>query len=59
MLHFGKTTSGELEIRATGTDVGVLYRAICSAALMERRELYKMKAMIEEEFKDDIQIKQK
>ena len=59
MLHFGKTTSGELEIRATGTDVGVLYRAICSAALMESRELYKMKAMIEEEFPDDIQIKQK
>lgn len=59
MLHFGKTTSGELEIRATGTDIGVLYRAISSAALIERRELYKMKAMIEEEFKADLQIKQK
>jgi hypothetical protein len=50
MLHFGKNPQGELEMRATGDDVLVIYRTICSAGLQERRTLHPVKAMIEREF---------
>ena len=50
MLHFGKNTQGELELRATGDDVLTIYRTICSACLQERRVLHPVKAMIEREF---------
>ena len=50
MLHFGKNPQGELEMRATGDDVLVIYRTICQAGLQERRTLHPVKAMIEREF---------
>lgn len=57
MIHFGKTPQGELEIRAAGADIGVIYRAICSSALLERCYLYPMKEMIEREFVEEIKQK--
>ena len=54
MLHFGKTPDGELEIRATGDEVGVLYRAIAAAHLPERGTLHGLKTHLETEFRDNI-----
>lgn len=54
MIHFGKNPQGELEIKATGEEVGVLYRAVCAAHLPERGPLYGLKTCIEENFKDSI-----
>lgn len=54
MLHFGKTPDGELEIRATGDEVGTLYRAIAAAHLPERGTLYGLKSYMETEFRDHI-----
>ncbi len=50
MLHFGKTPQGELEINATGEDVGILYRAVCAAHLTERGTLHALKTYVEENF---------
>ena len=50
MIHYGKNTQGELELRATEDDVLTIYRAICQAGLQERRALYPIKALIEREF---------
>ena len=52
MIHFGKNTHGELELRATDEDVLVLHRVICSACLEERRTLNPVKTLIEREFSD-------
>ncbi len=52
MLHFGKNTHGELELRASGDGVVTIYRAICSSCLEERRALHPVKALIEREFED-------
>jgi len=54
MLHYGKTPEGELDIRADGKDVGVLYRAISAADLPERGTLHKLKTYLEDNFEDDI-----
>jgi len=50
MLHAGRNPQGELELRATGDDVLVIYRTICQAGLQERRILHPVRAMIEREF---------
>lgn len=55
MIHYGLTPKGELEINATGRDIGVLYRAICTAHLPERGTLYDLKTYIEEHCKAELQ----
>ncbi len=55
MIHYGKNPKGELEIKVTGCDIGVLYRAICTAHLPERGEIYAMKTYIEEHCKAELQ----
>ena len=54
MIHYGKNPKGELEIKATGRDIGVLYRAISAAHLPERGEIYAMKTYLEENFKGEL-----
>jgi hypothetical protein len=54
MIHFGRNPQGELEIKATGSDVGLLYRAISAAYLPERGEIYALKAYLEDNFKDEL-----
>jgi len=52
MIHYGKNPQGDLELRATDSDVLVIYRIICQAGLEERRTLHPVKSMIEREFED-------
>lgn len=54
MLHFGKTPQGELEMRLSDEEVGVLYRAIATAHLPERGTLHGLKTYLETEFRDNI-----
>lgn len=54
MIHYGKNPYGELELHLSGEDVAVLYRVIQSAGLQERRVLYGVRTLIEQEFKDEI-----
>jgi hypothetical protein len=54
MLHYGKNSDNELELHLTGSDIAVLYRAILSAGLQERRALYGVKQTIEQDFREDI-----
>lgn len=53
MLHFGKNPQGELEIRATVKDIGVIYRVLCSAGLPDRSSVYSLRTYIEENFTDE------
>jgi hypothetical protein len=59
MIHYGKNPQGELEIKATGRDIGVLYRAISAAHLPERGEIYAMKTYLEENFKGELTTNKK
>ena len=59
MIHYGKNPQGELEIKATGRDIGVLYRAISAAHLPERGEIYAMKTYLEENFKGELTTNEK
>lgn len=59
MIHYGKNPQGELEIKATGRDIGVLYRAISSAHLPERGEIYAIKTYLEENFKGELTTNKK
>lgn len=54
MLHYGKNSENELELHLSDNDVAVLYRAILSAGLQDRRVLYPVKQIIEQEFHDEI-----
>lgn len=54
MIHYGKNSKNELELHLSGPDVAVLYRAILSAGLQERRALYGIKQAIEQEFREEI-----
>lgn len=54
MIHYGKNPDGELEIRAGGSDIGVIYRAIAAAHLPERGALYALKTAIERDFREEI-----
>lgn len=53
MLHYGKNPQGELEIRATAKDIGVLYRVLCGAGLPDRGSVYALRTYIEENFTDE------
>ena len=59
MIHYGRNPQGELEIKATGRDIGVLYRAISAAHLPERGEIYAMKTYLEENFKGELTTNKK
>lgn len=50
MLHYGKNPQGELEIRATAKDIGVIYRAMCNASLPDRGSIHALRAYIEKNF---------
>lgn len=54
MLHYGKNNEGELELHLSGPEVAVLYRTILSAGLQERRMLYPVKQLIEQDFREEI-----
>ncbi len=54
MLHYKKTSKGELTITATDDDVAVIYRSILTAGLQERRVLYPVKTLIEENFREEL-----
>lgn len=54
MIHCGKNSENELELHLSGADVAVLYRAILSAGLQDRRGLYRVKQTIEQDFHDEI-----
>ena len=50
MLHYGKNPQGDLEIRATAKDIGVIYRALCNAGLPDRGSVFALRTYIEENF---------
>lgn len=50
MIHFGKTQTDELQIIVTGDSIESLRRAILSSDLTERRDLYRLKEYIEDNF---------
>ena len=54
MLHYGKNSENELELHLSGSDIAVLYRTILSAGLQERRVLYPVKRLIEDNFHEEI-----
>lgn len=54
MIHYGRNPQGELEIKVTGRDIGVLYRAISAAHLPERGEIYAIKTYLEDNFKAEL-----
>lgn len=54
MLHYGKNSENELELHLSGSDIAVLYRTILSAGLQERRVLYPVKRLIEDDFHEEI-----
>ena len=56
MLHYGKSPQGELEIRATAKDIGVIYRSLCNANLPDRGSVYALRTYIEENFSDELII---
>jgi hypothetical protein len=53
MLHYGKNPQGELEIRATAKDIGVIYRSLCNAGLPDRGSVYELRTYIEANFSHD------
>jgi len=53
MLHFGKNPQGELEIRATANDIGVIYRAIKGTSLPDRGSVYELRTYIEQHFTEE------
>lgn len=54
MFHYGKTPHGDLEISASGEDVRMLYRAMSGTGLLERRDMYDLKAYIEDNFREEL-----
>lgn len=55
MFRFGKTPSGDLEISVGGDDIRMFYRAINSAGLQERCDMYGLKTYIEKHFKEELE----
>ena len=55
MFQYGKTPSGDLEISIGGDDIRMFYRAINSAGLQERRDMYGLKTYIEKHFKEELE----
>lgn len=54
MIHYGKHQNGELEIRIPSDEVAELWRVIDTAALLQRRTFYALRAYIEEQFNDEL-----
>lgn len=54
MIHYGKTPSGELEIRITPEDVGELNSVLLSAGLMQRRTFQGLSSYIAAEFEKEL-----
>lgn len=57
MIHYGKHPNGELEIRIPADEVAELWRVIDTAALLQRRTFYGLRAYIEEQFNDELSSK--
>ena len=55
MIHFGKETSGDLEILVSADEVGEVYDALESAGLLQRRTFDKMKEYIKKEYKKELE----
>lgn len=53
MIHYGKTTGGDLQIIINEEHVDSVRRLILSASLQERREFYGLKDYIEKNFKNN------
>ena len=54
MIHFGKETSGDLNIRVSDDDVGEVYEALESTGLLQRRTFDGLKRYIGEQFADEL-----
>jgi hypothetical protein len=57
MFNFGKTTKGDLELLIGSENVAIAYRVLCSASLIERRDVHALKTYIEQNFPDEIKTK--
>lgn len=57
MFHYGKTPEGDLELMLSGENIAIAYRVLCSASLIERRDVHALKTYIEQNFPDEIKTK--
>ena len=54
MIHYGKTPSGDLEIKVSADNVGEVHNMLYSSGLLQRRTFHGLKAYIDEHFKADM-----
>ena len=55
MIHFGKTPSGDLEIRVSADNVGEVHDMLYSSGLLPRRVLGDLQQYIEKEFAEELE----
>ena len=54
MIHYGKTPSGDLEIKVSADNVGEVHNMLYSSGLLPRRVLDGLQKYIEDNFADDL-----
>jgi hypothetical protein len=54
MIHYGKHSDGELEIKIPACEVAELWHVIDSAPLIQRRTFHGLQAYIEEQFNKEL-----
>lgn len=56
MVHYGKEPTGELLIRVSSDEVNDVYQTLLGAGLLQRRTFYGLKAYIEDNYKEQINL---
>jgi len=55
MFHYGKTPSGDLDIRVSAEDVGEVYEVLQTAGLLQRRTFNGLKDYLTKNFADELE----